>query len=384
MKTILFVYPTLFNPFVGGIERVTDLLAKELIARGYKVLYLHNKRNEALLSYKYPTKIFYFPSENYNDKINVKYYQHFLREHHINIVINQAGNFADSHLYLETGTLNVKTISVLHSLPLLNYDHLSEQELILKKKSFFGYVKLIARLLIYVKIKGDYFKRRLNHFKFLFEHTDLVCLLSRSHFADFKALGLEHSSCKVVSIPNPCSFPINKCNKKKQILYVGRLTKSEKRPDRLLKIWNLLYKDFPDWELVIVGDGMEKVNLEKNAKKMRNVIFCGFQNPLPYYRDASIFCLVSNYEGFPMTLPEAMSCGTIPLAFDSFSALHDIIENGVTGYIIPAFSIKKYAEKLRLLMKNENLREQISLNAMQSVERFSLDKVTDQWEKLFI
>lgn len=54
---ILFVYPTIFNPIRGGVERVTDLLAKEFKNRGHNVFYLNNYRNEDLLNYSFPAQV---------------------------------------------------------------------------------------------------------------------------------------------------------------------------------------------------------------------------------------------------------------------------------------------------------------------------------------
>ena len=66
--TILFVYPNEFNPQLGGIERVTDLLTKELIERGYDVKYLNVVKSG--IEYKFPAPVFYFPSQMVKDPIN--------------------------------------------------------------------------------------------------------------------------------------------------------------------------------------------------------------------------------------------------------------------------------------------------------------------------
>ena len=122
-QTILFVYPTLFNPKVGGVERVTDLLAKEFIKLGHSVLYLHNFPNKDLMDYEYPCPIHFFPKEQWSNTENREFYHSFLKEKDINIVINQCGSFDDSELYIDVIN-NVKTISVLHSNPMQCYEYL--------------------------------------------------------------------------------------------------------------------------------------------------------------------------------------------------------------------------------------------------------------------
>lgn len=139
MKTILFIYPTPFNPIAGGVERVTDLLTKGFIARGYKVIYLHHVYKESLMDYDYPAPIYFFPNSNYRSEENVAFYHQFLKEQEVDIVINQCGLFEDSTLYLNIGDNKCKTVSVPHSNPMLNYEHLASEELILKDKTIIGF-----------------------------------------------------------------------------------------------------------------------------------------------------------------------------------------------------------------------------------------------------
>lgn len=383
MSTVLFVYPTPFNPIAGGVERVTDLLAKGLILRDYKVIYLHHVHKKELMDYDYPAQVYFFPNSNYRSEENVAFYHQFLKEQEVDIVINQCGLFEDSTLYLNIGDNKCKTVSVPHSNPMLNYEHLASEELILKDKTIIGFLKLIARILLFPKIKRDYLRSRINHFKYLFAHSDKVTFLSFSHKDVLDKYGIGYDEDKINVIPNPFSFTVQYNPKKKQLLYVGRLEQGEKRPDRLLKIWAQLYRKFPDWEMIIVGDGKERGRLEQLARKLERISFVGFQSPEQYYRDASIFCLTSNLEGFPMVLPEAMAFGVVPFSFKSFPAVHDIIEDGRTGVLVTPFSIKEYANKLAYLMSDEERRIKISENCMKDVTRFSIDNIVNQWEDLF-
>ena len=381
--TILFVYPTPFNPIAGGVERVTDLLAKGFVARGYRVLFLHHVHKESLMDYDFPAPVYFFPSSDYHSQENVIFYHQFLRELKVDIIINQCGLFEDSILYLNIGNHKCKTISVLHSNPMLNYYHLPSEELVLKEQTLKGWIKLVARTIIYPRIKSAYLVSRKKQYDFLFPNSDKVCLLSESHVLDFEKFYKDYDRDKIIAIPNPCSFESQKCEKKKQLLYVGRLEQGEKRPDRLLRIWKKLYKKFPDWEMVIVGDGKERHKLEMQAKNLERISFVGFQSPEQYYRDASIFCMTSNFEGFGMVLTEAMAFGTIPFAFDSFPAVHDILEEGKTGFLVKPFSIKEYARKLERLMSDEEKRAVMAQNCMNDVTRFSLNNIVVKWEALF-
>ena len=112
---------------------------------------------------------------------------------------------------------------------------------------------------------------------------------------------------------------------------------------------------------------------------LERVRFEGFQNPEPYYRDASIFCMTSAYEGLPMVLIEAASFGCVPVAFESFAAVRDIISAGENGCLVPAFDLDAYAETLARLMSDDALRERLA----QIPEKFSPEKIGAQWEALF-
>ena len=168
--------------------------------------------------------------------------------------------------------------------------------------------------------------------------------------------------------------------------FVGRLKFADKRPDYLLRIWSRLEKRFPAWSLRFVGSGADEPRLKKLAGKLglERVRFEGFRKPQPYYRDASIFCMTSAYEGFPNVLVEAASFGCVPVAFESFAAARDIISDGENGCLVPAFDLDAYAGTLARLMSDDALRERLAKNALAQIpEKFSPEKIGAQWERLF-
>lgn len=70
--------------------------------------------------------------------------------------------------------------------------------------------------------------------------------------------------------------------------------------------------------------------------------------------------MTSLFEGFGLVLTEAMYYGVVPLAFNSYANVGDIINDKVNGFIIPPFDIKEYADKISSLIDNETLRLQMS------------------------
>ena len=145
----------------------------------------------------------------------------------------------------------------------------------------------------------------------------------------------------------------------------------------------------PDWRLTIIGDGPDRTFLENYVQELnlKRVSFEGFQNPVEYYKRASILMLTSDFEGFPLVLPECMSCGVIPAVYGSFSAVYDIVEDGKNGIVIPfnrdGFDAKQMADRISMLMQSADIREKMSLNAMNTSKNFSLDIICYLWETFF-
>lgn len=390
MKNILFTYITPFHPERGGIGRVTDSLTRELLLRGYKVHYLiYDSAITIRHEYDYPASLTYLPSCELLSEENISFYQRYLKVNAIDIVVNQSGNFSDSELWLRTGNPEVKVISVLHSTPWIAYKHLWSTIIPLRNDTLIEKFKRLARILLYPRIKSQYRENRVKQFQKLLPKTDKVCLLSPNYYEELSEIcpGYENKYC---AIPNPNSYSdeqvadicLNK--KKKQVLFIG-LFSAEKAVDRLVKVWGKLYRCHPDWRLVIVGDGPKSIvnRLHAMASNMENIEFVGFQSPLPYLKESSILCMTSNYEGFPMVLTEAMQCGAVPMAFQSFASVTDVISHDVNGILVSPFDLECYVQELSSLMSSPDKLNSLAHQAMHDVERFSVSKVVDQWENLF-
>ncbi|WP_300699449.1 glycosyltransferase [Bacteroides sp.] len=383
---ILFIHPVMFHPHRGGIERVSDLLIREFIKRGHHVLSLHNVRDENRLGYLYPALPYFFPYSINETEKNGTFYQNFLKEHRIEIIINQDPQSYHELCRFSKELPGVYTISVIHQYPLGIYNHLFELLMWRKgQNTVVGKVRKIFRFLKYPMIKLEFIQTLKREYENIFSNTDLLCLLSLKFIPDLKRI-YSKSTDRVIAIPNPNTYPPQletNIQKKKQLLYVGRIEWYQKRVGRLIDIWGRIYKDFPDWELVIVGDGPNRQELESQFLNLEHVIFTGWQDPESYYRSASILCMTSDYEGWGMVLTEAMTFGTIPVLFNSFASVTDIIEDGQNGILVPPFSCKQFAWKLGALMKDETLRAEMSVKCMESVKQFDIQYVADKWEEVF-
>lgn len=384
---ILFIYPLVFHPQRGGIERVSILLCREFMKRGHHVFFMHNVRDKDRMDYPYPVPLYFFPNPVQELDENGLFYRNFLCEQHIDIVINQDPLVYHDLCRFSKTLPEIHTISVMHQHPLDIYNHFFEFIMcgVKGKNTIMGKIRRVARIVKVPILKYNFVRTLRSNYKDTFAYTDLLCLLSLKFIPDLKQIYSKDMD-RVIAIPNPNTYPAQEgihIPKKKQLLYVGRIEWRQKRVVRLVDIWKHIYKDFPDWELIIVGDGSARQDLELKSSKLERIVFTGWQDPESFYRNASILCMTSDFEGWGMVLTEAMIFGTVPIAYNSFASVTDIIEDGQTGMLVPPFSRKQYIQKLEMLMRDEELRTRMSDACMQSVKRFDIQNVADKWEEVF-
>ena len=170
-----------------------------------------------------------------------------------------------------------------------------------------------------------------------------------------------------------------------QILLLARLM-PQKRIDLMIDVWALLARDLPEWKVKVLGEGMLRPQLEEKIKILglqESFLLPGEVKDVTNELEASdILCLTSEYEGFGIVLIEAMAKGIPVMAFE-YVGVHDIINDGVDGFIVPFGDIKGYAEKLRQLMLDNELRHQLSKEALSSVHKFDKERTMNRWVELF-
>ena len=211
---------------------------------------------------------------------------------------------------------------------------------------------------------------------------DCIVLLSESYIPIYERL-IGKVVNNVYAIPNPmpkiCSkIPIEQKNN--EILFVGHLT-NVKRVDRLLTIWFKIQNRLKNWSLVIVGDGPERKYLESFVleNNLERVHFKGYVKSIDYIDSAKVLCLVSNFEGLPTVFLEAMRLGVIPIGYNTFPAICDIIDNGKNGYIIPFENEELYIKVLLDIATDDLLRKKLAEKAKLKSEEFTIKNVAMRW-----
>lgn len=215
-------------------------------------------------------------------------------------------------------------------------------------------------------------------------------LLTSDAFSYFPKWIRKH--CRV--IPNACA--VTASNKKnvvhddsnrngKVLIAMGRLVE-QKRFDLLLNAFGNVAPKYPDWTLVVWGEGELRPSLEKLRDQLglqERVRFPGWnQQPYKELEKADLFVLSSMWEAFPMTLVESMACGLPVISFDCRTGPRDIIRDGVDGILVPPEDVPALSKAMDRLMGDKLERNRLAERAPEVAERFSTEKIMGVWEEL--
>lgn len=372
----------------GGVDRVTDVLSKELIKRGHNIFLISlwkAIKGDEIYNYQY-----FLPSQDVTSKVNKEFLQDFFKGKNVDIIVNQAEVFGIFQLLQATHN-DIPLISCIHTDPLAaikgindNYDLWKIEEGMMRFTLKYPYY--IARYLYQKYTRRKYIKQK---YHALYKGCNAIVLLSENFKKPFKKISGIKDSGKLHAIGNPNSFEeqLNTTciRKENMVIFVGRLEFSPKRCDRILKIWKRIEKDAPGWTLAILGDGPDRAMFHKLKEelKLQRVIFTGTIDPKPYYTKATISCITSTHEGFSLAATESLQYGVIPIAFGSYEAINDIIEDSKTGFIIKPFNKKAFSSTILKLIKDPILLKNIQHNIANSIKKFDKNIIVDKWEKLF-
>lgn len=379
---ILYLYSSAIDPTKGGIQRVTYVLSEYFRRNGHCVYYLGIDEGNS------PWQIV-MPERNLNSKRNREFIRNVVKKYRIDVAIFQAGI---SPLYASWGyeakAAGVYLLSCIHNSMLgsvENFESVFEQ----KFKRFHCVWLLPVFSMKWMKyvLKKIYISIKRPHYLKLLRCSDRVILLSDKFYSELgQFLDITPYKSKLCAIPNPVSFDVENgcCRKEKRVLYVGRINSKQKRVDLLLRIWELVTQEKNDWFLDIVGDGpyLEEAKNLVVSKGIPNVCFYGFMDPKPFYQRSKIFLMTSSFEGFGIVLIEGMQYGVVPMAFESYLSVTDIITDGWNGILVEPFNVSEYASRLIALMNNESLLEIMSEHGRQKASDFSLHSVGNLWMSL--
>lgn len=340
----------------GGAARVVSVLANQLAEFGHSI-YLGTNLTTRPVSYELHKNITLFniysanhASQNKLGRLysHVSLIRNAINKYNIEVVIGQMEN---ALLYCLLATIG-------KNIPVIGHRHTSFHILGIRRDE-----------------------------RIVYNWADACVLLNK---VDSRWLGDKIKNKYVIY--NPCTYPIidipqNK--REKVIAVVGSLERWEQKGfDIMLDIWKDIEKKYPDWQLKIVGGGLEErvKSIRDYAGALgvsRRVIFTGYTKKVnEILQNASIYALPSRLEGFPMTLVEAVSQGCACVAFELDGLIPEIYsEKAVLP--VPDGDKTHFTNVLERLMNDENLREEMRICAQREILQYSSQNIGHQWERLF-
>lgn len=367
-------------PGNGGIETVTLALANFLARNQVKVSicsYVSGENSD--LTRRLDVRVSYFPMpvpNVFDDRHNIEALRNVFRAEVFDFVVFQDSYAPVEHpLYVVLKEYPVRLIVVEHNRPM--------RRDIRRFDSFFDKAFWALH-----HIRDDcHFKRvcagRRARQKKLFTESFRYVLLSRRYRSELCSLiGVDETDSKIVECGNPLRLELTEYSaveKKNVVLFVGSLNR-RKGVDRLLKIWERFAQQKNGWEFWLIGDGPLRSEVLKHPDYGRTIQWFGSRTDVDsFYRQASIFVMASDYEGWPMVLGEAMQFGCIPVVYDTFQALYDMFDNGVNGFIIPPFKREKFCRRLLSLASDDALRARMSSQAVKQARKYTVDSLGGFW-----
>lgn len=171
-----------------------------------------------------------------------------------------------------------------------------------------------------------------------------------------------------------------------RLVAVGRLARPKNYP-LLLRATSRVVREKPV-SLYILGEGSERSCLEKLIRDLGlHPVVCllGFQrNPYAYMRQADVFVLSSDYEGFGNVIVEAMALGIPVIATDCPYGPREILAGGKYGVLVPPGDEQALADAILSLLRDPDARRRLGAEAKKRAEEFSVEKIVLCYERLFL
>ncbi|BCI59802.1 glycosyl transferase [Solibaculum mannosilyticum] len=223
-----------------------------------------------------------------------------------------------------------------------------------------------------------------------YQNIDVFALLTPQLADEVRDIMKDNRHTRIVCIPNfleRIPEQVDASQRKKIVLAVGRLD-PVKGFDRLIEAFGHIRDRAPDWQLHIVGEGEEREVLENRIRSLSledHVVLTGRKNASEIeqmMKEASLYAMTSHSEGLPFVLIEAFSCGLPAVAYDVRVGPRGVIEDQVSGFLVPDDDEAQFVDQCLKLMEDDPLRYQMSENAYNRAKDFSKEKVGTLWDRI--
>lgn len=334
----------------GGAERVMSLLANQFIEKGYGVEFIFLKKDIRFYPLHQNIKIKVAEKECGSDSLIKKLL--WMRKH-----IQQ--DKPNAIFAFRIAVYSVTLISLLGiKIPVIASERNDPRFNSLAWKIIQAVLLPLAdRFVVQTQQIKDYFP------KFIQKKTDII---------------FNPVTGKVFSLP---SVP-----KEKRIISVGRLH-SQKNQKMMIEAFARVSEEFPEWKLVIYGEGPERDSLESLVSSFRFQVSSRIslpgrsENIIDELNRSEIFAFSSDYEGMSNAVVEAFCVG-LPIITTKVSGTEDFITETKNGFLLERNDVDGMEKAMRKLMSDENQRKSIGNNNRQQANIFKIEHIFLQWENV--
>lgn len=269
--------------------------------------------------------------------------------------------------------------------------HTSEPPSALRKSMFMLLAKLFRKKTIVhfhsfspeTTINGKF--KKVYHY--VFTNADVVIVLSelwKKYVNDTFELG-----DKVRVVYNPCTADIStqKYDKKKQILYAGTVNARKGYGD-MIKAFAKIASDFPDWQIVFAGNGEveQGMKLASESGIKSQTVFLGWVSGVTKdkaFKEATIFCLPSHAEGFPMSVLDAWSYG-LPVITTPVGGIPDVAQDDTNMLLFNPGDVNMLAKQMKRMIVDNSLRDKISKQStLLASTTFNINTINKEIGKIY-
>jgi len=200
-------------------------------------------------------------------------------------------------------------------------------------------------------------------------------------------------STMVKRIPYGVQIPLQKVQRsplRLRLAYVGRLAEEQKQISQVTHALCRVTATLPGTEAVLYGDGPDRDRVEAVLASEGKGLPVTLAGRIPAEKmqskllECDVLVLLSDYEGLPIAVLEAMACGVVPVCLEMRSGIPELVEDGVTGLVVRDRQ-EGFLNAIERLQNEEGLWDRLSSAARAKVKaEYSQDSCTDGWVNLFL
>lgn len=353
----------------GGAERVVSLLANEMVGRGDQVEIICLKFNDIYYQTDPRVKVTLAMQQTKNRLTELFWLRKYIKKQNPDVVIP-----------FTEGVYCFTILSLLGTgIPIIASERLDPAAMSPTRKFLKRLLLPYADwLVVQTQSIKDYFPKKIQK-KTSIIYNPVVTEVFKSPD------GFQVQGANAASSVQSSNTPIEGRSQERlnRIISVGRLY-PQKNQEMMIRAFAKVADKFPDWQLVIYGEGPLRESLESIVESLEmqdRVLLPGrTEHVIEELRKSKIFCMSSDYEGMSNSMIEAVCVG-LPIATTDVSGVKELVENGVNGVIIPCGDVDKLSTTFSDLMNSGRLLEEYSKNSYAKRKLFRIDFIVKQWEQ---